>query len=237
MKKIKELQKRSSLGEGRNYGIGFSVLNKKGSKFETYLPFTACRDYLNDFIFVEKFKKEIGVAYGYNHKVLNCFENKRYFYVGVNTLHNNNNYSTWNLKEEAISLLISNYKNLESFLNKIEDNLKFKSRTTIEVDEDTLILKVPIYWSKSTPLISIYTLLIRCYFNITDNFVINEENLNIHKPFIEADNYFVKSCGKFFKNIKTVDFENVDYDSYDVVYTTWRSVHNFGIQGFLQKIT
>jgi hypothetical protein len=236
MKKIKELQKRSTLGEGRNYGIGFSILNKIGNKFETYLPFTACRDYLNDFIFVEKFKTEIGTAYGYNHKILNCFENKRFFYIGVNTLHYNGG-NNWNLKDEATSLLIANYKNLKSFLNKIEDNLKFESRTTIEVDEDTLILKVPIYWSKSTPLISIYTLLIRCYFNVSDNFVINEENLNKHKPFITDDNYFVKSCSKYFKNIKTVDFENVDYNSYNVVYTNWGSVHNFGIKGFLGKIT
>lgn len=133
--------------------------------------------------------------------------------------------------------MINNYKNLESFLNQIEDNLKFKSRTTIEIDEDTLILKVPIYWSKSTPLISVYTLLIRCYFNISDNFVINEENLNTHKPFIEADSYFTKTCSKFFKNIKNIKFENVDYNIYNVVYTNWRSVHNFGIQGFLGKIT
>jgi len=98
MKKIKELQKRSTLQEGRNFGIGFSILNKIGNKFETYLPFTACRDYLNDFIFVEKFKTEIGTAYGYNHKILNCFENKRYFYIGVNTLHNNGG-GNWNLKE------------------------------------------------------------------------------------------------------------------------------------------
>ena len=73
MKKIKELQKRSKLCEGRNYGVGFTILNKKGSKFETYLPFTACRDYLNDFAYVESTKKEIGSIYGYNHKLLNCF--------------------------------------------------------------------------------------------------------------------------------------------------------------------
>jgi len=75
MKKIKELQKRSKLGEGRNYGVGFTILNKIGSKFETYLPFTACRDYLNDFAYVESTKKEIGEIYGYNHKLLNCFDN------------------------------------------------------------------------------------------------------------------------------------------------------------------
>lgn len=236
MKKIKELQKRSELNEGRNYGIGFTILNKKGSKFETYLPFTACRDYLNDFIFVEKFKTPIGKIYGYEHKVLNCFENKRFFYIGVNPL-NYNSDSNWEKKDEAQKLLINNYKNLESFLNKIENNLKFKSRTTIEIDEDTLILKVPIYWSKSTPLISVYTLLIRCYFNVDNNFEITEDNLNNHSQFMSADYYFKKTCSNFIKNIKTINFEKIKYNDYNIVHTNKNSVHNFGIQGFLQKIT
>ena len=231
MKKIKELQKRSTLNEGRNYGIGFSILNKIGNKFETYLPFTACRDYLNDFVYVEKTKTEIGETHGYDHKVLNCFENKNYFYIGVNTLHYQGS-GNWDKKEEATNLLISNYKNLESFLNQIENNFKFKSRTTIKIDEDTLIFKVPIYWSKSAPLISAYTLLIRCFFNISENFVINEENLKKHKPFISADNYFIKICMKFLNNIKTFNFEEVSYKDNDK-YT----IHNFGIQGFLGKIT
>lgn len=235
MKKIKELQKRSTLGEGRNYGIGFSILNKKGNKFETYLPFTACRDYLNDFIFIEKFKTEIGTAYGYNHKILNCFENKRYFYIGVNTLHFKSS-GNWNLKEEATNLLISNYKNLESFLNQIEDNLNFKSRTTIEVDEDTLIFKVPIYWSKSSPLISIYTLLIRCYFNISNDFILNQQNLQEHKPFIDSDKYFINTCVKYFNNIN-LKYETPDYTKYNVESTNKYSVHNFGIQTFLNKIS
>ena len=89
MKKIKELQKRSKLSEGRNFGVGFTILNKKGSKFETYLPFTACRDYLNDFAYVESTKKEIGKIYGYDHKILNCFDNKNIVYFGVKTLHYN----------------------------------------------------------------------------------------------------------------------------------------------------
>ena len=89
MKKIKELQERSKLNEGRDFGVGFTILNKKGSKFETYLPFTACRDYLNDFAYVESTKKEIGQIYGYDHKLLNCFDNKNIVYFGVKTLHRN----------------------------------------------------------------------------------------------------------------------------------------------------
>ena len=109
MKKIKELQKRSSLSEGRDFGVGFTILNKKGSKFKTYLPFTACRDYLNDFAYVESTKKEIGEIYGYNHKLLNCFDNKNIVYFGVNTLHRNNNNGNYGKFDELQNILINNY--------------------------------------------------------------------------------------------------------------------------------
>jgi len=165
MKKIKELQKRSKLCEGRNYGVGFTILNKKGSKFETYLPFTACRDYLNDFAYVESTKKEIGKIYGYNHKLLNCFDNKNIVYFGVNALNYNNNIGNYNELNKLQDILINNYKNLELFLNIIENHLNIKIKTSIELDEDTLIIKCSKFWVKSTPLISVYTLLIRCYFN------------------------------------------------------------------------
>ena len=114
MKKIKELQERSKLFEGRNFGVGFTILNKKGSKFETYLPFTACRDYLNDFAYVESTKKEIGKIHGYDHKVLNCFDNKNIVYFGVKALHKNNqgNYDKF---DELQNILINNYVHLEIF--------------------------------------------------------------------------------------------------------------------------
>jgi hypothetical protein len=236
MKKITELQKRNELGEGRDFGIGFSILNKIGKVFETYLPFTACRDYLNDFIFVEDCGKEIGEAYGYTHKLLNCFKKKRFFFLGVNTLHKNKDNGLWDKKEEAELILINNYKNLESFINKIELDLGLKSKTTIELDEDTLIFRIPIYWSKKTPLISVYTLLIRCFFNIKNDFVVTEDNLKNHKTFIQDDTYFSASCAKFYQNIGKVKYDKFDYKDYDVVYTKWSTVHNFGIQGFLKTI-
>jgi hypothetical protein len=99
-------------------------------------------------------KKKIGSIYGYNPKLKNCFDGKRLFYLGVNTL-NYKGGSLWTQKEEGLSILISNYKNLEKFLNKFEEKLNLKNRTTIILDEDTLILKAPIYWTKTTALISV----------------------------------------------------------------------------------
>ena len=238
MKKIKELQQRSSLSEGRNYGVGFTILNKKGSKFKTYLPFTACRDYLNDFAYVESTKKEIGKIHGYDHKVLNCFDNKNIVYFGVNTLHykSDKNYDKF---DELQNILINNYKNLELFLNRIEDNLGVKIKTSIELDEDTLIIKCSKFWVKSTPLISVYTLLIRCYFNtdLEGNSIVDILKNNV--PFINADSMMKRPCIDFYElylNNKS-KFINPDYNGYGLVKDDNPGlIHNFGIVGLINKI-
>jgi len=238
MKKIKELQQRSKLSEGRNYGVGFTILNKKGSKFETYLPFTACRDYLNDFAYVESTKKEIGKIYGYNHKLLNCFDKKNIVYFGVNTLHYKygNKYDKF---DKLQNILINNYKNLERFLNEIENLLNIKIKTSIELDEDTLIIKCSKFWVKSTPLISVYTLLIRCYFNsdLIESPIINI--LKNNKPFIDADSMMKKPCIDFYElymNNKS-KFINPDYKGYGLVKEgNPVLIHSFGIDGFIKKL-
>ena len=238
MKKIKELQKRSKLCEGRDFGVGFTILNKKGSKFETYLPFTACRDYLNDFAYVESTKKEIGKIYGYDHKILNCFDNKNIVYFGVKTLHRNKegNYDKF---DECQSKLINNYIHLEIFLNKIETDLNIKIKTRIELDEDTLIIKCSKFWVKSTPLISVYTLLIRCYFNtdLEGNSIVDILKNNV--PFINADSMMKKPCIDFYElysNNKS-KFINPDYNGYGLVKDNNPGlIHNFGIDGFIKKL-
>ena len=234
MKKITEKYKRYALNEGRNFGLGFAILkpvNKTKTKFETENAFTACRDYLNDFSYVEHTKKEIGSIHGYNHKLKNCFDNKRLFYIGVKTL-NYNGGSVWKDKEEALKSLSSNYKNLEKLLNKFEEKLNLKSRTSIILDEDTLILKAPIYWTKTTALISVYTLIIRCYFNVSDftddNF---EEILKTHKPFISGDSFYIKNCVKFYNNPQ-IKYDKIMYDKLEVKDKS--TIHNFGIDGFLK---
>ena len=239
MKKIKELQKRSSLNEGRNYGVGFTILNKKGSKFETYLPFTACRDYLNDFAYVESTKKEIGEIYGYDHKLLNCFDKKNIVYFGVKALNYNNNNGNYEKFDELQNILINNYIHLEIFLNKIETDLNIKIKTRIELDEDTLIIKCSKFWVKSTPLISVYTLLIRCYFNadLEDNSVLDILKNNV--PFINADSMMKKPCIDFYEmylNNKN-KFINPDYNGYDLEHQGNPGlIHNFGIDGFIKKL-
>ena len=239
MKKIKELQKRSKLNEGRDFGVGFTILNKKGSKFETYLPFTACRDYLNDFAYVESTKKEIGEIYGYNHKLLNCFDKKNIIYFfGVKTLHRNG-CGKYDKFDECQKTLVDNYKNLQLFLNEIEAQSDIKIKTSIELDEDTLIIKCSKFWVKSTPLISVYTLLIRCYFNtdLEGNSII--DILKNNKPFINDDSMMKKPCIDFYElYLNNKDkFINPDYNGYGLVKDNNPGlIHNFGIGGFIKKL-
>ena len=236
MKKIKELQKRYDLSEGRDFGIGFTILNKIKSNYETYLPFTACRDYLNDFSYVEHTKQEIGSIHGYNHKLLRCFERKKFFYVGVNTLDYNSG-NEWLYKDDAKKILITNYGNLQLFINKIENRLKLGNKTSIILDEDTLIFKAPAYWNKSTALISVYTLIIRCFFNI-DTESINDENvadvIKKHKCFIDADSFMKSPIVKFYNNIGKYKFDKINYKKLNVVKTN--DIHNFGISGYISLL-
>lgn len=237
MKKITELQDRSKLSEGRSWGIGFTILNKIEDVYETFLPFTACRDYLNDFTYVESTKKEIGSIHGYKHKLLDCFENQQYFYIGVKTVHYNAG-KNWDLFPQCEKILKSNYKVLEQLLNNLESEIGLEDKTSIELDEETLIIKAPIFWSKSTALISAYTLLIRCLFNIPEA-DLKQDFINIinnNKCFIKDDNYFKDSLTSFYKEIlkDKERFENIDYSKLGINDTS--DIHDFGVQGFLNSL-
>ena len=67
---------RLKLSEGRNFGIGFAFLKKiTNNKFETLNAFTACKDYLNDLIYVETTKKNLTRIHGFKHEITNELDN------------------------------------------------------------------------------------------------------------------------------------------------------------------
>lgn len=242
MKQITELQKRSSLKEGRNFGYGFTILKSKNENddvFETVLPFTACKDYLNDLIYVENTKENLDQVHGYKHELINLFDNQKYFYIGVNALH----YISGSIhpsKETIENTLIKNFKNIEKIINIFEEKLQLETRTFIILDEDTLILKVPIYWSKTTPLISMYTLLIRYYGNMfveLEDFSIEKFNNNFknHSPILVEDKYYKNYIEEFYKLIPNIELLNIQYNEIlDIKHP--RNIHNFGIVGYLAHL-
>lgn len=233
MKKVINNHDRKKLNEGRNFGIGFSILQKKGSNYETLLPFTACKDYLNDFIYCELEKREIGKIHGYNHEILNCFDNRRVFKLGVNTLHYNNG-AKWNQFNNANEILKNNKNILLHNLNLLNSILKVKSNFKIEEFKEGLIITCPIFYSKRTWLISMLTFYIRTLFNSGIRFE-NKEDLIIYlkenKAFIQQDNYLNKNLIDFI-NYKTI-YLLKEYSFFKITKETKKeTIHNYGMVSY-----
>ena len=232
---IKETQERKSLNEGRNFGLGYAFLKRKTKKkFITVNALTACKDYLNDIVYIENTKEPLKKIHGFKHNYEGLLENKRFFFLGINTLERLNG-NSWDKLEKCKKELIDNKHILEFNINKLEDKLKmFKSRTTLlGVTNNTLILRVPIFWSKTPFLISLYTLYIRCIFNKSDKINDIEKDIVSHSPFIDGDTYLKANIVKFFAiNKLKKQILNYKYPSNNDV----SNIHNGGIHNWILSI-
>lgn len=236
--KIINKHKRESYSEGRNFGIGYAILNKiSDDTFEALNAFTACKDYLNDLVYIENTKKDLPKVYGFKYKLTNYFDDKDFFYLGVNTLnYNNPKKEIWKGLDECNKILLKNSNNLLKFINKLEEEFNiFDSRTKlIYKTNNFLILKVPIYWFTNGPLISLYTLFIRCIFHLKyDEKKSFLEIMSKVKTFIADDSYLIKQINNIFSiedyatKLKdfTIDSSGYKLDSF--------GIHNFGIKAWI----
>lgn len=226
----KEPYKRKKLGEGRNYGMGFTFFNKKRNKLIPLIPFTACRDYFNDIVYCENNKTEIGTIYGFNHKLINLKLTQRYHYLGINML-NYLNGAKWPDKEKADKELFENFENLLKVIHYLESELRLKTRTSFLIKDGFILLKVPAYFFKATYLNSLYTSTVRCYFNFKGE--VNYENLKNHSPFIGADAYKKNELLEVLKNIKY--YRKLNKKGAEIFYPVNPSnsaVHNYGINAY-----
>jgi len=231
---IKDNFNRKILNEGRDYGFGFSFLNKNNIiitgdsiqdiSYETLMPFTACKDYLNDFVYIETTKKPLSKIYGFEHKYTGVFEGKEYFYLGIKALNYNHGNFDWPGKSDLQNNINNNSKNLILFLNKLEEFFKLDTITEFEnLIEDTLILKVPIFWSSFNFLISLYTLYIRCFINISEEELKKDlKELIERQPYLKEDLMLLKSSCRWMEFDKLLEYkypDNVDA----------HNIHNSGI--------
>jgi hypothetical protein len=167
MIKIFELQNRAKLAEGRNNGMAFTILKKvKVNTYNTVLPYTCCKDFLNEVIFTEK----VGIntaMYGLEYSKTSCFDTK-HGYMGISMMNKHNDKLKY--QEENCKILSENYKNLQEFINRIENMLNLPSFTIISpiYNPNEYLIKFPIFWAKYVYLISLYTLLLRIGFNYTN---------------------------------------------------------------------
>lgn len=197
-------QKRSDLGEGRTYGIGFSILKKDKKNYETIMPFTACKDYLNDVVNIENTGcSDYNEIYGFEHDFTGVFKNKRFFYLSFCSV---NNYGSGVFKipdtvlSKNIENLISNINKLESFINLFKSRTSFKSLEVIECEESSAldgrncyVLRVPMFWFKNRFNLGLLTLLIRLSFDK------KIDSLEIKKTYLASDLTFTSTFNKFLK--------------------------------------
>lgn len=257
---ILEKQYRNSLNEGRSFGMGYSVLKKlEDNNYETYLPFTACKDYLNDLVYIEntglKITKKI---HGYSHSKKKIFQDKDYFHLGICTLdYNQFNYQhdgirKWNEFETMNKILISNAENLLSHVHKLEERFGHSTlKSKIEKIDDVIlfndikngkssfqaiILKVPTYWTVTPIMFSFYCMFIRLTFNILDDKISLEDLLDSVKypPFIKGDQYFKGNLQVLLNSSNTKFYFN-QYQ-YDLSLNSLNDIHNYGIINFSKRV-
>jgi hypothetical protein len=163
-KQIVETQNREKLAEGRNSGMGFAFLQKKKEIYETVNALSPCKDFLNEVVFTENTgigSQAHGLKY---HQKLNIFG--RFGYLAIKLVDQGKYgpgcYYYGPSLEIDSKILEDNYKNIEKLLHYFEENLEVKGRSNItKVNDDYYLVRVPREWTRSTPNISLYTLLIR----------------------------------------------------------------------------
>jgi len=157
---------RKPLSEGRSRGLGFGFAKPKGDDFETAMPISPCKDYLNDAVWLENTsEKEVQnfSACGFAYVRQNLWKEKSFAYLAAQVCKNTKNeemYTEWPAEVRALN---TNADNIVKLLNHVEDTLKVEGRTEIypTLDETIFILKVPVFWVQYSYLISMYTLLVR----------------------------------------------------------------------------
>jgi hypothetical protein len=158
---IKHIKK--GINEGRLVEMEFSFLEKQKTKFVTTMPFTTCKDFLNEKVFAEKYKKELIKIYGFSASYKKLFENKN-CYLGFKIR-----------DEEKLNheLLINNSENILYLINHIEELFEFKSKSSLivtstnqKIPKTVFILDLEPTWVTSTFLISMLSYLIRIGFEL-----------------------------------------------------------------------
>jgi hypothetical protein len=230
-------QNRGILSEGRICGMGFSFLKEVSENtLETLLPFSSCKDFLNDFVYKEITDKNIycyGLSVTQKHNLL---ENE-YFYLGMKILGTKyksgpDSYPDYT---KDFELLKNNRNQLLSFINQFEQRYgftKYSEFLECENDPNCVIIVAPIEWMHDTYCISLYTLLLRVglyynYENIND-YLISFMNSN------SSDSYMLKNIYEKLKSLNYLSFFKISTKLKDI--TNNYTIHNRGIVQYFHDI-
>lgn len=240
---IIQKQNRELLGEGRNFGMGYSFLkkNKDEKNYDTVLAFTACKDYLNDVIYVERGPKHtLNKVHGFKHEYEKLFEKEEnFFYFGLCPLNRNGiakDEKGWLLYDRYVKFMEENIIYLMLAVNEMERIFNFSSPTILVQKDQVLIkgelvpayvLKVPIEWSKSPYHISFYGVFLRYYLGLKDL-----KDLKKYNPFIPDDAYHLGNITYILENgLEVLEYPSELYNKTSNKHT----IHNDGYVSAISK--
>jgi hypothetical protein len=141
---------RKNLMEGKKSGLGFAFAkhNKENDTYETIMPISTCKDYLNDVVVSERLGEGIGQIYGFDYKPIKLFNDDHNFLVCKDI----------GVKDNS-SLKVDN---INSLINKIEDMLGIENKSkAFASNDDQILIYVSNQWCKEGYLISMFSLLAR----------------------------------------------------------------------------
>lgn len=218
-------QDRKKYAEGRNYGFSSAFcIQKEKDVFETLMPITACKDFLNDFIYTELTNKSISVHGSFFNKPTGILQND-YVTLACKILdyHNGNLYTKKKQEEE---LLMNNVHNFERIMHEIETLLGVTNLTKFDVlnEEKTLLIHSSNKWFRTTFYTSLHGFLIRNAFMATDTDTISDF---VKKEYVGDYYNFEKIKAKMNKLFNDNNLFNLtqNFDN----FKSPNIIHNYGI--------
>lgn len=174
---------RNGLIEGRSNGISFAFLKEKSrGKYETIMPVSPCKDYLNDVVYMENKKRDksiFGTVYGFSHEPEDLFKNKHRIPLLVKDF-GMGNYSGESIRNKHNAVI--------DFINDIE-KLTGIERSTIKLKtkkDDEFVFLISRKWTENPITISLYSLLVRVGVGYSKHSNVKDFLAKIKRPSTEA---------------------------------------------------
>lgn len=226
---------RSILAEGRKKGFGFAFAKKvseyKSNTFETVMPVSPCKDYLNDIVAVENGAPPFTV-YGLSSKKTDLFKNGVFLVIRICDTDLNEEKDI-ELKEEnkiIKKMLDKEYNKIKNILNEIEEKITDQKTEIYKANDGYYLLEVPRIWVMNGPMISFYGLIIRNALFATEGI----EKLLLKDNIYPDDISFIDTAVVFHLNLMNGYYPEMDY-SHGKYKTSPFTLHNEGFIYYHQQ--
>lgn len=148
---------RKELVEGRTTGISSGFVKPTKEGFETVMPLSACKDYLNDAVLVEHVGESRGRIYGFEHKPSDAF--KEGVYLVSSPLGPKKNEKSGDAYQKAKEKF--DKRGELELMHQLDKMFGYELTTIVHEEDDNIVYKIDNNWVEYPYRISLYTLFLR----------------------------------------------------------------------------